>query len=117
MTFFMAAIPMSGIAAMKNVTVTLAPSMGLPLFEVSFTRTVLLPFCGGDGSVVSSIMACAFIGLFMVDWASKGMVMLPIFDCARAPAGRQLTKKIALNKSRSALLWPVKPLHEQRLLI
>src|SRR5437660_7423723 len=45
-TVFIEAIPMAGIAAMKKVTVTFAPAIGLPPCPASFTRTVLLPLCG-----------------------------------------------------------------------
>src|SRR2546426_11256268 len=65
MTVFMAAIPIAGIAAMKKVTVTLAPAIGFPSCPVSFTRTVLLPLCGGVGSVVSSTLACCCAGAFI----------------------------------------------------
>src|SRR5207302_803898 len=54
MTVFIAAIPISGIPAMKNVTFTFTPAIGFPSGPVSFTRTMLLPLCGGLGSVVSS---------------------------------------------------------------
>src|SRR5439155_23327983 len=58
MTVFIAAIPIAGIAAIKKVTVTFAPVIGFPSWPVSFTRTMLLPLCGGSGSVVSSTFAC-----------------------------------------------------------
>src|SRR5207237_951673 len=58
----MAAIPIAGIAGIKNVTETSAPEIGAPFASLSFTRIVLLPFRGGAGSVVSSIFVCgAFI--------------------------------------------------------
>ena len=57
-TVFIAAIPIAGIAAMKKVTVTSAPAMGLPLLSVSFTRNVLSPFRGGEGIVLNSRSAC-----------------------------------------------------------
>src|SRR5258708_5150880 len=59
---FIAAIPMAGIAAIKNVTLTCAPLIGAPLDPVSFTLKTLLPFRGGVGSVVSSILPLAAIG-------------------------------------------------------
>src|SRR6266849_9338366 len=62
MTVFIAAIPIAGIAAMKKVTVTFAPVIGFPSLPVSFTRTMLLPLCGGSGSVVSSTIACCCAG-------------------------------------------------------
>ena len=57
-TVRMAAIPIAGMAGMKNVTVTWAPVTGLPLLSVSLTRNVLSPLCGGEGTVVNSTMAC-----------------------------------------------------------
>src|SRR6202047_816242 len=65
MTVFIAAIPIAGIAAMKKVTVTFAPVIGFPSWPVSFTRTMLLPLCGGPGSVVSSTIACGCAGAFI----------------------------------------------------
>src|SRR6266436_707741 len=65
MTVFIEAIPIVGIAAMKNVTVTFAPVIGFPFWPVSFTRTMLLPLCGGSGSVVSSTLACCSAGAFI----------------------------------------------------
>src|SRR5579859_7222354 len=57
-----AAMPMAGIAGIKDVTETLAPEIGAPLASASFTRMVLLPLRGGAGSVESSTFACgAFI--------------------------------------------------------
>src|SRR5258708_7443078 len=53
-THFIAAIPIAGIAAMKKVTETFAPTIGLPSCPVSFTRTMLLPLRGGLGSVINS---------------------------------------------------------------
>src|SRR5580704_2813479 len=49
MTVFIEAISIAGIAAMKKVTVTFAPAIGLPSCPLSFTRTMLLPLCGGSG--------------------------------------------------------------------
>ena len=46
----------AGIAAMKNVTVTSAPEIGLPVGSVNLTRMVLLPFCAGEGTVVNSTL-------------------------------------------------------------
>src|SRR6202047_1254071 len=65
MTLFIAAIPIAGIAAMKKVTVTFAPVIGFPSWPVSFTRAMLMPLCGGSGSVVSSTIACCCAGAFM----------------------------------------------------
>src|SRR6266849_3115647 len=65
MTVFIEAIPIAGIAAMKKVTVTFAPVIGFPSWPVSFTRTTLLPLCGGSGSVVNSTFACCSAGAFM----------------------------------------------------
>src|ERR1051326_8076716 len=56
----MAAIPIDGIAGIKNVTETAAPGTGVPFARLSFTRMVLLPFRGGVGSVVNSIFDGAF---------------------------------------------------------
>src|SRR5579883_2845648 len=42
-TVRMADMPMAGMAGIKNVTVTLAPSTGLPSAPVSLTRSVLFP--------------------------------------------------------------------------
>ena len=61
-----AAMPIAGIAAMKNVTLTSAPEIGDPLASVNFTRKMLLPLCGGLGSEVSSAFAC---GALMADAA------------------------------------------------
>ncbi|MBZ5696553.1 MAG: insulinase family protein [Acidobacteriia bacterium] len=57
-TVRMAGIPMSGIAGMKNVTVTLASETAAPAGSASFTRNTLLPLCGGSGSEVSSAVPC-----------------------------------------------------------
>src|SRR2546423_984373 len=65
MTVFIAAIPIAGIAPMKKVTVTFAPPIGFPSWPVSFTRTMLLPLCGGSGSVVNSTFACCCAGAFI----------------------------------------------------
>src|SRR6266478_8142447 len=65
MTVFIEAIPIAGIAAIKKVTVTFAPAIGFPSCSVSFTRTVLLPLCGGLGSVDSSTLACCCAGAFI----------------------------------------------------
>src|SRR6266481_65339 len=65
MTVFIEAIPIAGIAAMKKVTVTFPPVIGFPSWPVSFTRTMLLPLCGGPGSVVRSTFACCCAGAFM----------------------------------------------------
>src|SRR6266403_5282449 len=65
MTVFIAAIPIAGIAAMKKVTLTFAPAIGCPSLPVSFTRTMLLPLCGGSGSVLNSTVACCSAGAFM----------------------------------------------------
>src|SRR5712672_278350 len=65
MTVFIEAIPIAGIAAMKKVTVTFAPVIGFPSWAVSFTRTMLLPLCGGSGSVVNSAFACCSAGAFI----------------------------------------------------
>src|SRR3977135_201895 len=64
MTVFIEAIPIAGIAAMKKVTVTFPPVIGFPSWPVSITRTILLPLCGGSGSVVSSRIACCSAGAF-----------------------------------------------------
>ena len=61
-----AAMPIAGIAGMKNVTLTSAPEMGEPLASVSFTRKMLLPLCGGVGSEVNSTFAW---GAFIADAA------------------------------------------------
>src|SRR5438105_4121312 len=58
-TVRIAAIPIAGMAGMKNVTVTWAPETGLPLLSVSLTRKVSSPLCGGEGTVVNSALACA----------------------------------------------------------
>src|ERR1700687_4749635 len=65
MAAFIEAIPIAGIAAMKKVTVTFAPAIGCPSGTVNFTRTVLLPLCGGSGSVVTSTFACCCGGAFI----------------------------------------------------
>ena len=51
---------------MKNVTLTSAPEMGVPLASVSFTRKMLLPLCGGLGSELRSAFAW---GAFIADAA------------------------------------------------
>ncbi len=66
-TVRIAAIPIAGIAAIKKVTFTCAPVTGLPSELVSFTRNTLPPLCGGDGSVVRSIFACAAAGAFIAE--------------------------------------------------
>src|SRR6185312_9292010 len=43
-TVFIAAIPIAGIAAIKNVTVTFAPTLGLPSCVVSFTHSISSAF-------------------------------------------------------------------------
>src|SRR5579859_6197645 len=58
-TVFIAAIPIAGMAGMKKLTVTCAPVIGAPLSSVSFTRKMLLPVCGGDGSEVSDTLTAA----------------------------------------------------------
>jgi hypothetical protein len=55
----MAAIPIAGIAGMKKVAFTSAPSTAAPAGPESFTRKTLLPLCGLVGTVVKSIVACA----------------------------------------------------------
>jgi len=45
-----AAIPIAGIAGMKNVTLASAPEIGAPFASISFTRKMLLPLRGGAGS-------------------------------------------------------------------
>src|SRR5438128_9501445 len=72
MTVFIAAIPIAGIAAMKKVTVTFAPLIGFPSLPVSFTRTMLLPLCGGSGAVVKSTFACCSAGAFIEGLTSTG---------------------------------------------
>src|SRR5439155_7493079 len=73
MTVFIAAIPIAGIAAMKKVTVTFAPVIGFPSWPDSFTRTMLLPLCGGLGSVVRSTFACCCAGAFIeAAWPAPG---------------------------------------------
>jgi hypothetical protein len=57
MTVFISAIPIDGIAGMKKVTVTSALEIGCPLSSTSLMRTVLVPFCAGEGSVVNVILA------------------------------------------------------------
>src|SRR5580704_4834921 len=64
-TVFIAAIPIAGIAAMKKVMLTCAPAIGFPAESVNLTRTVFTPFCGGEGSVVSSTLACVCAGTFI----------------------------------------------------
>ena len=61
-----AAIPIAGIAGIKNVTETSAPEMGEPLASVSLIRKTLLPLLGGLGSEVKSAFAC---GAFIADAA------------------------------------------------
>lgn len=61
-----AAIPIAGMAGMKNVTLTSAPEIGAPLESESFTRKTLLPLCGGLGSEVSSAFA---LGAFIAEAA------------------------------------------------
>src|SRR5438094_9107006 len=63
-TVRMAAIPIAGMAGMKNVTVTRDPGTVAPLLSVSLTRNVLSPLCGGEGTVVNSTMTCVE-GAFM----------------------------------------------------
>jgi len=48
-----------GMAAMKKVTVTSAPEIGLPSGFVNLIRTVLVPFWAGEGAVVNSMLAFA----------------------------------------------------------
>src|SRR6202049_400206 len=64
----MAAIPMAGIAGMKNVTVTCAPLTGIPAAPVSFTRNVLLPGCGVGGFDEYSSDTCR-VGAFIAEAA------------------------------------------------
>src|SRR6266566_1349701 len=61
-----AAIPISGMAGMKNVTLTSAPEIGAPLESASFTRNTLPPLWGGLGSEVSCTFA---LGAFIVEVA------------------------------------------------
>src|SRR4030088_1521945 len=56
-TLRMAAMPIAGMAGMKNVTVTCAPVIGAPSAPVSLTRKLLLPMRGVDGSEEYSIVA------------------------------------------------------------
>ena len=44
MTVFISAIFIDGIAGMKKMMVTSALGIGCPVFSVSLTRTVLVPF-------------------------------------------------------------------------
>src|SRR5216684_222757 len=60
------AMPIAGIAGMKNVTLTSAPEIGAPLASVSFTRNTLLPFRGVVGSELNSTIPC---GALVVDAA------------------------------------------------
>ena len=53
-----AAMPMAGMAGMKNTTLTSAPVTGEPLASASRTRKVLFPLRGGLGSVLKSIVVC-----------------------------------------------------------
>ncbi len=59
-----AAMPIAGIAGMKNVTLTSAAEMGAPLASVSFTRKTLLPLRGVVGSELNSTFPC---GAFEAD--------------------------------------------------
>src|SRR3954454_6057400 len=54
----MAAMPMAGIAGIKKVTVTSAPSIAALAGPESFTWKTLLPLCGVLGLVVKLIVAC-----------------------------------------------------------
>src|SRR5260370_33599518 len=65
MTVLIAAIPIAGIAAMNKATDTFPPVIGFRSWPVSFTRTILLPLCGGSGSVVNSTFACCSAGAFI----------------------------------------------------
>ena len=59
---FIAAIPMSRMAGIKNVTVTAAPVIGCPVASVNLTSTVLVPFCAGEGTVVSVALTFSELG-------------------------------------------------------
>src|SRR5579871_6283233 len=79
---FISAIPIAGIAAIKKVTVTWAPLIGLPSVAVSFTRKRLPPLCGGLGSVVSSAFVWAWFIAAAPPAPGGGGVNAPAAACS-----------------------------------
>ena len=92
---------------MKKVAVTSAPVTGLPSALVSFTRTAFDPLCGGDGSVLKSIvtrLAGPFIAA-ATPAPGGGGVNDPITACS---CDSESTRKLAELTIRSPAFKPVR---------